>query len=287
MAAPPAPASLQKLLETIEGYGSALVAFSAGVDSTLVLRAAVDALGADRVLGVTGRSPAVPPWELEDAPGLAATCGARHLFLDTAELESPGYVANAPDRCYHCKSELFTRLEVLREEEGLAWIVDGTNADDLSDHRPGMRARRENRVRSPLVEAGLGKAVVRELSAHYGLPTADKPALACLASRFPYGTEVTAEGLAVVAEAERAVRDLGYRQFRVRHHGELARLEVDPAELDRAASPEGREALSRALKGAGYRWVSLDLDGYRSGSLNEVLVPAAIARSAPSGGPAR
>ncbi len=280
------PAELDPLLERLRALESTVVAFSAGVDSTLVLRACVEALGRQRVLAVTGRSPAVPPWELEDAPGLAEACGADHVFVDTQELESPDYVANAPDRCYHCKTELFGTLEPIRLERGLRCIVDGTNTDDLGDHRPGMRARRERDIVSPLVDAGLDKAAVRRLSRYFGLDTAEKPALACLASRFPYGTEVTREGLARVGAAELAIRALGFENFRVRHHDDLARLEVDPGDLDRAAVPAMRSEIARALKGVGYRWVALDLDGYRSGSLNDVLVPATIGVLRPSTEPA-
>jgi len=263
--------SLKKILAECERV---IVAFSGGVDSTLVLRAAHDALG-DRVLAVTGRSPSVPSWEIEEAMDLARQMGAAHRILETDELSRSEYVRNEPDRCYHCKTELFERLERLAEEECFPWVVDGTNLDDLGDHRPGMRARQEHRVRSPLVEARMTKEDVRRCSREYGLPTADKPAFACLASRFPYGTPVTLEGLQRVEAAEKVVRDLGFRQFRVRHHGDVARLEVEPAELARAFDPEVRARIVRGLRDAGYRYVSLDLEGYRSGSLNEVL-PARI-----------
>ena len=261
---------LTKLREIVTDMGSALVAHSGGVDSTLVLRVAVDALGSG-VLAVTGRSPAVPDGELAEAEQLAKTFGARHVFVDTNELERPGYVANGPDRCYHCKSELFDVLAPIQEREGLAWIIDGTNRDDLGDHRPGIRARRERGIRSPLVEAEMTKDDVRAVSRMLGLSTAEKPALACLSSRLPYGTQVTTEALARIGAAEERIRRLGFRQFRVRHHGDLARLEVEPSELDRALAPDMRAAIVRGLKEAGYRWVSVDLEGYRTGSLNEVL----------------
>jgi uncharacterized protein len=214
---------------------------------------------------------------MEDAERLARDMGAVHRIVDTDELSVDAYRANGPDRCYHCKTELFGKLEEIRSAEGIAWIVDGTNADDLGDHRPGMQARRERGIRSPLVEANFTKEEVREVSRAYGLATAEKPAFACLASRFPYGTEVTPEGLQRVAAAEDRVRQLGFRQFRVRHHGDVARLEVDPSEVERALEPELRRRIVDALKEAGYRYAALDLEGYRTGSLNEVL-PAVIGR---------
>jgi uncharacterized protein len=275
------PAKHETLRGVLHECGSALVAFSGGVDSTLVLRVAVEVLG-PRALAVTGRSLSVPEWEMEDAGRIAAAMGAAHRVVDTDELSVDAYRANGPDRCYHCKTELFGKLEAIRLAENLAWIVDGTNADDLGDHRPGMRARRERGIRSPLVEAELTKEEIRELSRTYGLDTAEKPAMACLASRFPYGTEVTPEGLARVAAAEDRVRRLGFRQFRVRHHGDVARLEVDPSEVGRALEPGLRRRIVDALKEAGYRYAALDLEGYRTGSLNEVL-PAAIARWKPNG----
>ena len=267
---------LERLREIVRGYGSAVVAFSGGVDSALVLRVAVDELG-EGALAVTGLSPSVPEWDLEDAARLARDLGARYRLLRTEELTEPRYVANGPDRCYWCKAELFDKLEALRVEEGLAVIVDGTNLDDHGDWRPGLEARRERAIRSPLCEAEMTKGDVRAASRRLGLPTAEKPAAACLASRFPYGTEVTAEGVERVGAAEARVRALGFRQVRVRHHGDVARLEIDPGEMERLLDPACRDAVVRGVREAGYRYVALDLDGYRTGSLNEVL-PARIDR---------
>lgn len=258
-------ARLRAILQDMEAV---LVAFSAGVDSTLVLKVAYDVLG-DRALAVTGDSESLAPEEFAEAQALARRIGARHLVLRTAELADPNYAANPANRCYFCKSELYTKLLRIAEEHGIRSIVDGSNADDVGDWRPGMRAARERGVRSPLQEAGLTKAEVRELSAYLGLPTADKPAAACLSSRIPYGMSVTVEKLRQIAAAEGALRRLGFRGFRVRHHGDVARLEFREEDLDEAFAR--RQELLSLVKATGFKYVTIDLQGYRMGSLNEVL----------------
>ncbi len=256
--------------------GSAIVAFSAGVDSTFVAAAAADVLG-DRALAVTGVSPSIPQSEVEEAKQLARQIGIRHVLLGTSEMDRPGYVENTALRCYHCKTELYSLLEEMAQREGYTCLVDGCNMDDLGDHRPGRIAAKEHRVRSPLIEAGLTKAEIRALSRARGLPTWDKPAMACLSSRIPYGTPITIEALDQIGAAEAFLRGLGLRQLRVRHHGDVARIEVDPASF--AAIVEHRDRIVRRLKNLGYKYVALDLAGFRSGSMNESL--AAAAPSAP------
>jgi pyridinium-3,5-biscarboxylic acid mononucleotide sulfurtransferase len=260
-------AKLARMKEAIASAGSALVAFSGGVDSTFVLAVAAEVLGAGAV-ALTAHSPAVPRAEREEARRLAARLGVRHLERESREQEDPGYVENSLDRCYYCKRELYRLCGEAAAEGGIAAILDGFNADDRRDHRPGHRAARERAIRSPLAEAGLGKEEVRAWSEAYGLPTWDKPQMACLASRIPYGTPVTPERLAQVEAAEVGVRALGFRDLRVRHHGDLGRVEIGEAEQERAFAL--RADIARAVKAAGFQLAALDLEPFRSGRMNEV-----------------
>jgi len=261
----------QEALETELGRaGRLLVAFSGGVDSSYLALAARRALG-ERALAVTAESPSYPQSHRAMAERVAREFGIPHRFVATAEMESEAYRRNAADRCYHCKTELFHVLGRLRDELGFDAVAYGVNVDDRGDFRPGHRAADEQGVLSPFLTVGLGKAEIRALSREAGLPTADLPASACLSSRLPYGTAVTPERLRQVEDGEERLRALGFRQVRLRHHGPLARVEVDPAELARALEPAMAARIVAALKPLGFRWVSLDLEGYRTGSLNEAL----------------
>lgn len=264
-----AETKLDRLREILVSLGSVLVAFSGGVDSSFLLKMALDTLGPKRVLAVTAASETYFPEEVEAARDLAQSLGARHLVITTTELEQEEFATNPPERCYFCKRHLMSELVALARAEGLAAVVDGSNWDDLGDYRPGARAARELGVRSPLQEAGLTKAEIRAFSRQLSLPTWDKPSLACLASRFPYWTRITREELRQVAQAEGFLRRLGFRQLRVRHHGSLARIEVLPEDFPRLL--QVAEQVRDRFQELGYVYVTMDLAGYRTGSMNEIL----------------
>lgn len=261
----------RSLERALRDAGRVLVAFSGGVDSSYLALAAHRALGGGS-LAVTAVSPSYPAAHRTVAEEVVARFGIPHRFVETAEMERAAYRANAPDRCYHCKTELFEVLGTLRDRLGFDAVAYGVNTDDTGDFRPGHRAADEHGVLSPFLDAALSKAEIRALSRDAGLPTADLPASACLSSRLPYGTEVTAERLAQVEAGEERLRALGFRQVRLRHHGDLARIEIDPAELSRALEPAMARALVEAIKPLGFHFVSLDLEGYRTGALNAGLL---------------
>lgn len=262
----------QRLIELIASYKSCAVAFSAGVDSTVVAKAARLALG-DAAVAVTGTSASLASGELDEARRLAELIGIRHEVIETGEFDRADYVRNAPDRCFHCKTELYEQIAPLARRLGLAVIAGGANTDDDADYRPGARAAREHQVESPLSECGIGKEEVRRLALDWQLPVWDKPATPCLSSRIAYGQRVTPERLAMVDAAERHLRDLGLSTVRVRYHeGDLARLEVPAEAIAQLCEPAARQELAAHLKSLGFKFITLDLEGFRSGSLND-LVP--------------
>jgi pyridinium-3,5-biscarboxylic acid mononucleotide sulfurtransferase len=259
-----------RLFEHLRGMGRVLVAFSGGTDSAYLAWAASHVLGPDAV-AVTADSASLPESHKRDAEAFVRQFGIVHEYIETREFDNPDYVRNDPNRCFHCKDELFTRLEDVGRERGFDHIVYGVNQDDLGDYRPGQNAARQHEVASPLADAKLTKAEIRELSRRAGLPTWDRPASACLSSRIPYGTPVTIENVKTVESGEEQIKALGFRQFRVRFHGEVVRIEIAPDELDRALNREMAAKFTAIFKALGFKYVTLDLEGYRQGSLNEVL----------------
>jgi pyridinium-3,5-biscarboxylic acid mononucleotide sulfurtransferase len=260
----------KRLLEDLREMKSVVVAYSGGADSAYLAWAAKQALG-DNALAVTADSASIPESHKRDAEAFARQFGIRHEFVATREFENPEYTANGPSRCFHCKDELFTVLERVAAEKGIANIAYGVNKDDLGDYRPGQNAAKLHGAQAPLVAADLTKAEIRELSRRAGLPTWNRPAAACLSSRIPYGTPVTIETVRTVEKGEEELKALGFRQFRTRFHGEIVRIEIAPEELPKALNAEMARRLTAIFKALGYKYVTLDLEGYRQGSLNEVL----------------
>ena len=263
-------AKIEQLKSNLAGIGGALVAFSAGVDSTFLLKVAHIVLG-DRAVALTATSPTVPPGELDAAKAFAHSLGCRHLIIDSHEMQNPSFSKNPANRCFFCKEELYRICQNEARRLDINSIIDGTNLDDLKDHRPGLQAAAAFGVRHPLVEAEMTKSDIRRFSRELGLPTWDKPSSPCLSSRFPYGTEITLTKLQKVGACEAFLKELGFREFRVRYHDDLARIEVMPSDFDKLLEKDTREAVVRRFKQVGFNYVSLDLQGFRSGSLNEAL----------------
>jgi pyridinium-3,5-biscarboxylic acid mononucleotide sulfurtransferase len=259
------------LFEALRRLDSVIIAYSGGADSAYLAWAAHQVLG-QKAVAITADSASLPESHKRDAEDFARSCGFRHEYIQTREFDNPDYLRNAPDRCFHCKDELFARLDEVARRRGIAHVVYGVNVDDLGDYRPGQGAAKLHQVKAPLVDAGLSKNEIRELSRRAGLKTWDRPASACLSSRIPYGTPVTIENVKTVERGEEAIKALGFRQFRVRLHGDLVRIEIAPEELPRALDPELARQFTSIFKPLGFHYVTLDLEGYRQGSLNAVLV---------------